>query len=210
MFVQRFEDRKRGQRLAAILLKHPKRIAERTARTAIRPELLRPKAPEQRFQHRALDCRDGGIIDKVGGSGRGNRFGRRQRPYRRILGKAGHSGHVDVEVIEKGAARRRIGAQVPRLGGKQRVQRIDPDCRGAKRRRIAAEPREVGEIADSPIPAAAQTIELSSQAPAAHARLQFRMEIAGGGSDDQTDLRLSAAGSERQAVIAERERRRQR
>src|SRR5438105_14029053 len=92
-----------------------------------------------------------------------------QLAYCLVLRKAGNCGHVDVKIIELAAARRRVGADMPRLGGEQRVQRINADHRSGARPRGAGQPREIAEISDAPIPLAAQTIKLTTQPPGARA-----------------------------------------
>src|SRR5437764_14950990 len=100
-----------------------------------------------------------------------------QLAYCLVLGKAGNCGHVNVKIIELAAARRRIGADMPRLGGEQRVQRIDADHGRGATSRDTGEHCEIGEISDAPIPLAAQPVKLTAQAPAARTRPQLRAEV---------------------------------
>ena len=86
-----------------------------------------------------------------------------------VLGKARHCGRVDIEIIEPAAARWRIRAEMQRLGGKARVQRVDAEDRGAAGAGGGGNFRQIGEIAHPPVVGAAQAIELASEAPAARA-----------------------------------------
>src|SRR5271169_6811479 len=107
-----------------------------------------------------------------------------QLAYRLVLGKAGNCRHVDVNIIELAAARRRIGADMPRLGGEQRVQRVDADHRSSATSRGTGERREIGEIPDPPIALAPQTVKLTAQPPAVRARPELRGKVAAIGRDD--------------------------
>ena len=81
-----------------------------------------------------------------------------------------------------------------RLGGEQRMQRVDADRGGAERPGLPAQQRQIAEIADAPIARAAQTVKLGGEAPAARARLQRVGEVAGIRRDDEADFR-GRAGS---------------
>src|SRR5580693_106731 len=132
-----------------------------------------------------------------------------QLPYRLVLGKAGNCRHVDVKIIELAAARRRIGADMPRLGGEQRVQRIDPDHRRGATSRGTSEHREIGEITDPPIPLAAQAVKLTAQPPAARARPEPGGKVAAIRCDDQIGTGVDALSLDLEAVIPERQTARQ-
>ena len=92
-----------------------------------------------------------------------------------------------------------------RLGGEQRVQRIDADRRRAKPPRGACQPTQIGEIADPPIARAAQSVELRCQTPIAPARLQRLGQVTRRRRDDQLYLCRHAPGLHSQLVIAERQ-----
>ena len=84
---------------------------------------------------------------------------------------------------------------MPRLGGEQRMQRIDtenwrPD--DVPRRRGRA-PRD-REVPDPPIALAAQTVKLAAQPPAARPRPELGRQIAALGSDDQINLGVFVVG----------------
>ena len=91
-----------------------------------------------------------------------------------------------------------------RLGGEQRVQRVDPDRARAELAGLPAERCQIAEIADAPVARAAQAIELGGEAPAARARLQRSAEMARLGRNDEADFRARAGAADRQPVIAER------
>src|SRR5215831_6883295 len=84
-----------------------------------------------------------------------------------ILGKAGYRGHIDIEIIEPDAARRRIGTAMQRLGGEQRVEGIDSTRRGAAGSGSTRHPCQIGKVAHAQLARAAQTVELAGQTPAA-------------------------------------------
>src|SRR5580704_17662449 len=115
-----------------------------------------------------------------------------QLPYRLVLGKAGNCRHVDVKIVELAAARRRIGADMPRLGGEQRVQRIYADYRSGATSRGACERREIGEISDAPIPLAAQTVKLTAQPPAARTRPELSRKVTAIRRDDKIGTGVNA------------------
>ena len=131
VLVQRFEHGKIGERLLRALLEFPESLSCDAVRGPVRAELHRLKTAKQRFQHGPLAGGDGAIVDKLGRPscpvGRPKPLARHQLAYRLVLGKAGNCRHVYVKIVELTAARRRIGAYMPRLGGEQRVQRIDAD-----------------------------------------------------------------------------------
>ena len=166
MLMQSLEDCEIGERSATRELE----LAKGDPQRALCVECL--ETAEQRFEHRPLQRRDGGVIDQLGGARRGDRRLRREGLRRGVLRKARHGGDIDVKKIEPDAARWRIRAEVPRLGREEGVQRVDPDRRRAEPSGGARQPGQIGEIADPPITAAAQTIELRGQPPAAPARLQ--------------------------------------
>ena len=201
MLVQRFEGGKGGERLAALPPECAESGAERTAAAA----LPRPEAAVERLQHRALQRRDGGVFDQPGAAGRQDRVGRRQRLRGGILGKTGDPGHVDVEIIEPYPARWRIRAEVARLGGEQRMERVDPDHAGAELTGLPGEGCQIAEIADAPIARAAQPVKLGGEAPAARPGLQRIAEMACIGCDGEADFRTRAAAGDGEAVIAERQ-----
>src|SRR5947208_13802973 len=132
-----------------------------------------------------------------------------QLAYRRVLGKAGYCTHVDVKIVELAAARRRIGADMPRLGGEQRVQRVDADHRPGATSRDTGEHCEIGEISDAPIPLAAQPVKLTAQAPAARTRPELGGKVAAIRRDDQIGTSVDAVSLDLKAVIAERQTTRQ-
>src|SRR5262249_18324310 len=129
---------------------------------------------KQRLQHRSLARRDSAIIDELGRT-RCPVSGPKPLPphqlaHALVLGKAGYCRYVDVEIVELAAAGRRVGADMPRLCGEQGVQRIYADHRGIAGSRSASQHCEIGKIAHSPIPLAAQAIELTAQPPATRTR----------------------------------------
>src|SRR5215469_12643716 len=97
-----------------------------------------------------------------------------------------------------------------RLGGKQRMQRIDADDRSAALPRGASERRKIAKVSDAPVVLAAQTVELAAQSPAARTRLELRGQIAPIRRDNQIDACRNVAGFELQTVIAQRQTCRQR
>ena len=114
--LQRLEHGERRELLPARLLKPAERGALCGLGPAARAEIVLAEPPVQRFEHRPLQRRHGGVVDQPGRAHRGQRGRRRQRPDRRVFGKPRHRGHVDIEVVDHAPARRRIGARVPRLG----------------------------------------------------------------------------------------------
>ena len=96
-----------------------------------------------------------------------------------------------------------------RLGGEQRVQRIDADHRSVTMSRDAGEGREIGEISDTPIPLAAQTVKLTAEPPAARARPERGGKVAAIRRDDQISMGVGAVSLDLEAVIAERQSTRQ-
>ena len=94
---------------------------------------------------------------------------------------------------------------MPRLGGEERVQRIDPDYRSAATSRGAGERREIAEISDPPIPLAAQTVKLTAQPPAARARPELGGKVAAIRRDDQIGKGRNAVSLDLEAVLAERQ-----
>ena len=96
MLVQRLEGGERGERCAAFVLECAEGGAERAAVAAF----ARAETPVERFEHRAFHRRDAGVIDQPGAAHRADRVSRRQASHRRVLGKAGDRGHVDIEIIE--------------------------------------------------------------------------------------------------------------
>ncbi len=197
MLVQRLEGGKRRERVAALKLERTERGAERAAAIAL------AEAPVERLEHRAFQRGDRGVIDQTRAARRKDRIGRRQRPRSFILGKAGDLGHVDVKIIEPDPARWRIRAEMTRLGGEQRVQRVDPDRAGAEPACLTAERCQIAEIADPPIARAAYTVKLGGEAPVARARPQCIGEMAGIGRDDEADFRRFTDAGNGEAVIAE-------
>ena len=73
-----------------------------------------------------------------------------------------------------------------------------------------SEASEVAEVADPPIPRAAQTVELAAQAPFAVAGSEFGRKVAAIRSDDQTEPSGNTAGFEVETVVTERQPIRQR
>ena len=94
---------------------------------------------------------------------------------------------------------------MPRLGRKQRVQRVDTDRRRAEPPGGARQPTEIGEIANPPIARAAQTVELRRQTPIAPPGVQRLRQVTGWRRDDQLDFGCLASGVQREAVVAERQ-----
>ncbi len=95
-----------------------------------------------------------------------------------------------------------------RLRREQRVQRVDPDRRGAERPGTTAQHIEFAEVTDAPITAAAQPVNLRRQTPAARPRQQPFREVARSRRNDQVDLGFTTSGlsrRERQPMIAERQ-----
>ena len=199
MFVQRLEGGERRQRFAALPPERAEGGAEGVAASAC------AEAPVERLEYRAFQRRDRGVIDEPRAARRHDRLGRDQRLHGGILGKAGDQGHIDVEIIEPGPARWRIRAEMARLGGEQRMQRVDADRRGAELAPLPAQRRQIAEIADAPILRAAQTVKLGGEAPAARARLQCSREVAGIRRDDEADFRARPSSGYREAVITERQ-----
>ena len=106
------------------------------------------------------------------------------KPGCRQAGKFRNRLHVDIERVEEDAAIGRVGARALRVFGKQRMQRVEPDAGGAMRGGARDEMAEIGEIADPPVAARAQGVELRRQQPqptavalpAAHRGLRDRIE----------------------------------
>ena len=83
--------------------------------------------------------------------------------------EAGQRVEGDIERIEEPAVRGREGAAVLRSGGKERVQRVEPDEVGAFGAGERGERGEIGEVADAPIAGGAELIEVDGHAPRAAA-----------------------------------------
>src|SRR5271166_1790854 len=209
MFVESFEDREIDERLPAVALKLPKSPAEIALCGALYIQFVRLEAPKQRLQHRPLARSDRAVIDEPsrarGGEGHREPFSFDQCARRFILGKTGHSGDVDVKVIDVGAARWRIGAEVQRFGGKQRVEGVDAERHRGVGPGSAGKPCKVGEVAHCPILSAAQAIELARQAPVAGTRTKLGREVTASRGNDEAEPRCNTAGVELKPVITKRQ-----
>ena len=78
-----------------------------------------------------------------------------------------------------------IGAGPPAIAGKQRVQRIEPEDRGAALSGLPREIGECGEVADALIAGAAQRVEMRGHAEAALPGFQRGRQIAASQRHDQ-------------------------
>src|SRR5215469_866880 len=162
VLVECLEQREIGERLPAAALKSPEFLSDRACRSPVRPELVRVEPAEQRFQYGFLAGCDCSVVNERGRT-RSPMSGPEPSPlhqlvHRRILGEAGDRSHIDIEIIEMTAARRRIRADMPWLSREQRVQRIDAENRSGISAGRSAEPSEIAEIANAPVPVAAQSI----------------------------------------------------
>ncbi len=214
MLVQRLEHAKIGECPPAILLKSAKALAKPAPRGPVIAQIERLETAPQRLHDRPLAGSDRAVVDQLGrarGPSRGAEPVALDQTLRgRVLGKARGGRGVDVKIIEPGPARRRIGAEMQRLGRKPRVQRVDAQDRGAIISSLEGERGEIGKVAHSPIVFAAQPVELTGQPPAARPGSELWRQIAAGGGHDQVELCRDAAGLERQPMIAGRQSRRQR
>ena len=183
MLVQRLERRKGFEFGAAGALK----LAERGA--ALARVIALSKASIQRLEHRPFQRRHRAVIDQVASRARAiasaGAAPRSPGPPR----NPGTAGGVDVEIVETNAARRRIWADMARLG-EQRVQWVESSRRAACGRRLAPATRQ---IAKSPMPQlrALRTPKLDRQSPAARPSLQSGRQMAIPRRDDQMSAALS-------------------
>ncbi|MBF0563445.1 MAG: 4-alpha-glucanotransferase, partial [Alphaproteobacteria bacterium] len=84
-----------------------------------------------------------------------------------VIGEDLGTGNVNVQGIEEQPARRRIGAGMVRVVGKQGVQGIDADGGNPQTAKIIHQRPQIAEIADAPVFGRAQGIEMAGYAPAA-------------------------------------------
>ncbi len=114
---------------------------------------------------------------------------------------------VDVEHVQEQPAGRTVGTAPLRLLGEQRMQRIDPDQRGAGSGGIGDDGLQVGEVADSPIEPGTQAVELQGRPPRPALTTQHLGPVASGRGDDELRRRgsiLPGAGrSQFETVIAD-------
>src|SRR5215469_3682467 len=92
-----------------------------------------------------------------------------------------------------------------RLSGKQRMQGVDTEGRRCAISDRSCEPSKVGEVANSPVIFAAQSVELTGQTPAAGAGPEGAREPGARRSNDQAELHPDPAGIDIEPVVAERQ-----
>jgi hypothetical protein len=209
---QRFEGGVALERYATLALKSAKRFgARRPALDVVCAEsLIEP------LEHWRLGGGDRDIVDERRGAQRGERraeCGTLELIARfRAFGEIGDGRDVDVERIEKAPARRRVGARMRGIAGKERMKRVQAQSAGAGAARCGGKSREVAEIADAPALAALKPIKLEIDAPDAGRVLQRLGQIGMRRRHDQHGD-VGAAGQriagDLDAVIAKRQRRRQ-
>src|SRR5215467_8235413 len=214
VLMQRLEYREVSEGLPAASLELAELLPEVSFGSPLCSEVARLETAKQGLQHSPFARCDRAVIDersRAGGPmGRPEPLLLHQAVCGVVIGKAGYRRRVYVEIIKLAAARWRIGTDMLRLGGEQRMQRIDADDRSAILPRGAGERRKIAKVSDPPVVPATQTIELATQAPAARSRPELCWQIAPIRRDDQIDACRNVAGLELQTVIAERQTSRQR
>ncbi len=204
--LQRLEGREFPERRAAPSLERAEFVAPRRRCAA---EMALPEDPVELLEDRALQGGDRDMIDELGVAhprqdasclGRG-------RETLRLLAFAEfrHGLDIDIEIVEEEPARRRVRADVPRLGGEEGVERVDTDRARMEPGGSFGEEREIAEIADPPIAPGAERVELDREPPDAAAFAQRLRQIAGGRRDDQRHPALARTQSHLELMIAARQ-----
>ena len=149
--VDRIVQRVAAQRFAALAAI----VIEGSRARGPAAEMLAPEVLEQHLQHRQLGARDARVVDVLGGP-QPRELAlelRRRDSLARLdaLGELRHVGHRDVQHVQEVPRRRAVRAEVPRIGRKQRVQRIQADERGPFGGAALHDVAQVGEVADAPV-----------------------------------------------------------
>ena len=189
MFLQRFEQGVALQRIPASSAE-----SVELGRALIAYGKMRvTKLPISERQSARLKLRDRRIVDKLDGACLGERclelLRCEQRTSFRRLSKIVDLLDVEIEGIEKQAARRAVGATL------RRVQRVHADDGGTARGGELDQRAQIAEVADAPVPLRAHAVELHHEAPHASAlRQQLRLVAAPG---LEPELRRLARAPER-------------
>src|SRR5262249_16932917 len=114
MLVERFEDRKIGERLSSGSLEIAEALPQPALCGRVGAKLTDLEASKQRFQYRSLARRDGAVINHLGRAcspvGGPKPFARHQGAHALILGETWYRSQVDVQTIEMNPTGGRIGA----------------------------------------------------------------------------------------------------
>ena len=150
---------------------------------------VRAKVLMEQLEHRQLQGGHRRVIDQMGrarGRQRAREGGRGHQRARRVAaGIIGDGFDIEVHGVERQARTGRVGARF--LGAREvaRMQGVDADKRGTGAPGQRGDRAQVGEVADTPVAARAQRVQLDRQAPAAPAACQLRRDMASVGNHDQ-------------------------
>ena len=200
--VQRFEQ---GVAPGAVLALAHVGEEVRAARVVLVQLVPFEMAPQQR-QHFVLGGGDAFVVDHLAVAQAAQAVLERLRLHllHRLVAAAqvDQRLHVEIQGVERLAARRAVRARGGGVVREERVQRAQADERCTLMRRQVAQPAQVAEIADAPVARGAQRIELDRAAPPALALPERGRDVALARRDRHAAELVRRCAFEREPVVA--------